>query len=231
MWVHSLHAAICSLILITGRSLHPRPPLLIRVTGCRLFTITMIIAFRTAKAVASYQGKTIISTSLDWVMGVLLAIGYVMDVSPDLYPLSDESSDCFCWACMKVLIHPYYRGSSIVIILFRSYGDSGGVLYIVSFRSPRLLFCCWTLVQNSNYCTISTGCSGGVTRYAELVSWLQFSADCDLWRWTLLVPNARALKISDTNLRKIQYPESQRVLGSNTRCVWQCQNSHQQRNV
>jgi hypothetical protein len=96
MRVHPLHAAIRSLILIAGRSLHPRPPLLIRVTGYRLFTIAMIIAFGTAKAVASYQGKTIISTSLDWVMGVLLAIGYVMDVSLDLYPLSDESSDCFC---------------------------------------------------------------------------------------------------------------------------------------
>ena len=34
------------------------------------------------------------------------------------------------------------------------------------------------------YCTISTGCSEGVTRYAELVSCLQFSAGCDPWHWT-----------------------------------------------
>jgi len=71
--------------------LHPRLPLLIRVTGYRLFTIALIIAFGTAKAVVSYQGKTIISTTLDWVMGVLLAIGLFLlglyeNVDPPILP-------------------------------------------------------------------------------------------------------------------------------------------------
>jgi hypothetical protein len=67
----------------------PRPLLLIKLTGYRLLTIAMITAFGTAKAVVSYQNKTIISTSLDWVMGVVLAIGRVADltVDPWLTPL------------------------------------------------------------------------------------------------------------------------------------------------
>ena len=93
-YVPSLHTAIHSLALIARRSLPPRLPFLIRVTGYRLFTIASITAFGTAKAVVAYEGKTIISNSLDWVMGVVLAIGCVMDVSPNLYPLSDESPDC-----------------------------------------------------------------------------------------------------------------------------------------
>ena len=43
----------------------------------------MITAFGTAKAVVSYQGKAIISNSLDWVMGVVLVIGYVANVAVD----------------------------------------------------------------------------------------------------------------------------------------------------
>lgn len=57
----------------------PRPPLYVKVTGYRLLSITMILAFGIAKAALAYNGQSAVSatpTTLDWVMGVIIAIGY-----------------------------------------------------------------------------------------------------------------------------------------------------------
>jgi len=56
------------------------------------------------------------------------------------YTLSNTLSDCSCYACMKMSIHLHYCGSSIVIILFRLSGDSGGMPHTVSFILLALFF-------------------------------------------------------------------------------------------
>ena len=48
-------------------------PLGVELTGYRLFTTTVILGFGIPKAVYSYNGQALISTTLDWTGGVLLA--------------------------------------------------------------------------------------------------------------------------------------------------------------
>jgi hypothetical protein len=53
----------------------PRMPLLgVEVTGYRLLTTGMILGIGVPKAVYSYKGQALISTSLDWLAGVILAL-------------------------------------------------------------------------------------------------------------------------------------------------------------
>ncbi|KAH9987675.1 hypothetical protein BJV77DRAFT_1024495 [Russula vinacea] len=48
-------------------------PLGVELTGYRLFTTTVILGFGIPKAVYSYNGQSLISTTLDWTGGTLLA--------------------------------------------------------------------------------------------------------------------------------------------------------------
>ncbi|KAI0340574.1 hypothetical protein BDW22DRAFT_1359960 [Trametopsis cervina] len=50
------------------------PPLLVKVTGYRLLNTSILLGLGTWKAVASYRNKAIVSTSLDLILGVVLAI-------------------------------------------------------------------------------------------------------------------------------------------------------------
>ena len=45
-----------------------------KLTGCRLFNTGVIVGFGIAKAVCSYRGQAVISTTLDWVAGAALAL-------------------------------------------------------------------------------------------------------------------------------------------------------------
>lgn len=50
-----------------------RPPLLVKITGYRLLNTVIIAAFGIPKAVLSYHGQ-VVATTLDLVLGVILAI-------------------------------------------------------------------------------------------------------------------------------------------------------------
>jgi len=58
----------------TEREEGPSPPLGVKLTGYRLLNIVLIFSIGVAKAVLTYQGKSTAPTTLDWVLGVLLAI-------------------------------------------------------------------------------------------------------------------------------------------------------------
>ncbi|KAH9954827.1 hypothetical protein BJV74DRAFT_731724, partial [Russula compacta] len=45
-----------------------------KLTGCRLLNTSVILIFGIAKAVYSYRGQAIISTTLDWASGAALAL-------------------------------------------------------------------------------------------------------------------------------------------------------------
>jgi hypothetical protein len=49
-------------------------PLGVELTGYRLLTTVVTLGVGIAKAVYSYKGQALISTSLDWVGGVILAL-------------------------------------------------------------------------------------------------------------------------------------------------------------
>jgi hypothetical protein len=55
----------------------PRPPLLVKLTGYRLLNILVITVFVTWKAVLSYQGQSLVPTTLDWITGGVLTLGCV----------------------------------------------------------------------------------------------------------------------------------------------------------
>jgi len=70
----------------------PRPPLLVKVTGYRLLNVIVILAFGLSKGVMEYTGRSLVSTTLDWIMGVVLAIalwwlGLYETVNPPIWPL------------------------------------------------------------------------------------------------------------------------------------------------
>jgi len=50
-----------------------QPPLLVKLTGYRLLTILMTLAFGVPKAIQKVKGETL--TDLDWVIGITLGIG------------------------------------------------------------------------------------------------------------------------------------------------------------
>jgi hypothetical protein len=50
------------------------PPLGVELTGYRLFTTSVILGLGIPKAVYSYSGQALISTTLDWVAGIALAL-------------------------------------------------------------------------------------------------------------------------------------------------------------
>jgi hypothetical protein len=54
----------------------PRPPMLVKVTGYRLLNLIVILAFGLSKGVMEYKGRSLVSTTLDWIMGVVLGIAY-----------------------------------------------------------------------------------------------------------------------------------------------------------
>ncbi|KAF8318424.1 hypothetical protein DL93DRAFT_2035929, partial [Clavulina sp. PMI_390] len=45
-----------------------------KITGYRILTTTIILGFGLAKASLSYMGRTVVPITLEWVMGVLVAI-------------------------------------------------------------------------------------------------------------------------------------------------------------
>jgi hypothetical protein len=49
-------------------------PLGVELTGYRLLTTSVILGFGIPKAVYSYSGQSIISTTLDWVAGTILTL-------------------------------------------------------------------------------------------------------------------------------------------------------------
>ena len=49
-------------------------PLGVGLTGYRLLTTGVILGFSIAKAVYSYKGQALISTTLDWLAGGILAL-------------------------------------------------------------------------------------------------------------------------------------------------------------
>ncbi|KAH9998109.1 hypothetical protein BJV74DRAFT_825301 [Russula compacta] len=59
---------------VDGSQKHHSTHLRVKVTGCFLFNTSVILGFGVAKAVYSYRGQAIVSTTLDWVSGTALAI-------------------------------------------------------------------------------------------------------------------------------------------------------------
>ena len=51
-----------------------RPPLLIRLTGYNLLTFSVTVGLAAAKAKASQEGRVVVSSTLDWVLGGIIAI-------------------------------------------------------------------------------------------------------------------------------------------------------------
>ncbi|KAI0061103.1 hypothetical protein BV25DRAFT_1805892 [Artomyces pyxidatus] len=51
-----------------------RPPLLVKITGYRLVTTAVIAGLGVPKAIASYEGQSVVPTTLDWVSGVAAAV-------------------------------------------------------------------------------------------------------------------------------------------------------------
>ncbi|KAI0338280.1 hypothetical protein BDW22DRAFT_807222 [Trametopsis cervina] len=51
-----------------------RPPLLVKVTLCRVLYTTVVCGFGTWKAVAAYEGNAILSNTLDVFIGIILAV-------------------------------------------------------------------------------------------------------------------------------------------------------------
>lgn len=49
-------------------------PLGVELTGYRLLTTGVILGVGVPKAVYSYQGQALISTTFDWLAGVILAV-------------------------------------------------------------------------------------------------------------------------------------------------------------
>ena len=52
----------------------PTMPLGVELTGYRLLTTGVILGVGVPKAVYSYQGQALISTTFDWLAGVILAV-------------------------------------------------------------------------------------------------------------------------------------------------------------
>ena len=50
------------------------PPLGVELTGYRLFTTSVILGIGIPKAVYSYSGQSLTSTTLDWVEWIILAL-------------------------------------------------------------------------------------------------------------------------------------------------------------
>jgi hypothetical protein len=49
-------------------------PLGVELTGYRLFTTGVILGIGVAKAVSSYNGEALISTTLDWLLGMMFTL-------------------------------------------------------------------------------------------------------------------------------------------------------------
>jgi hypothetical protein len=62
-----------------------RPPLLITVTGYRLANTILIAMFGIWKAITSYQGQSVVPTTLELVVGVFICIGWA--IRPFLPPI------------------------------------------------------------------------------------------------------------------------------------------------
>ena len=50
------------------------PPLGVKLTGYRLFFVTIVFSFGVAKSILAYKGLSIAPTTLDWVSGTFLTI-------------------------------------------------------------------------------------------------------------------------------------------------------------
>ena len=61
---------------VDGSQQHHSTPPRIKLTGCILFNTSVILGFGIAKAIYSYRGQAIVSTTLDWVSGTALGIVY-----------------------------------------------------------------------------------------------------------------------------------------------------------
>jgi len=82
-----IEAAIPSSIVYDSA---PRPLLLVKLTGYRILTVVLTVAFVAAKAVMAYQGKRA-GTTLDWVFAGVVAIGLwwiglYETVNPPIWP-------------------------------------------------------------------------------------------------------------------------------------------------
>lgn len=51
-----------------------QPLLLVKLTGYRLLTMTVITTFGTVKAVLAYRGDSVAPNTLDWFIGVFITI-------------------------------------------------------------------------------------------------------------------------------------------------------------
>jgi hypothetical protein len=98
----------------------PRPPLLVKVTGYRLLYVMVVSAFGLSKAVMEYNGKSLVSTTLDWIMGVVLAIAYVTIFLKSNRNFVEYCAGCIGLACMKVPIPQYGHCSFIETTLAQS---------------------------------------------------------------------------------------------------------------
>jgi len=58
----------------------PRPLLLVKLTGYRLLNIFVITTVVAWKAVLSYKGQSFAPTTLDWITGGVLTLGYVSEL-------------------------------------------------------------------------------------------------------------------------------------------------------
>jgi hypothetical protein len=54
----------------------PTIPLGVELTGYRLLTTVVILGLGVPKAIYSYNGQALISSTLDWLMGILFTLMY-----------------------------------------------------------------------------------------------------------------------------------------------------------
>jgi hypothetical protein len=93
------------------------------VTGYRLlniFVITVVVAW---KAVLSYQGQSFVPTTLDWITGGILGLGYVSHVFVFIRWGQIDGIGCGGSVCMKMYNLPCYLGYFPAIILMLSHTE------------------------------------------------------------------------------------------------------------
>ncbi|KAH9998090.1 hypothetical protein BJV74DRAFT_235875 [Russula compacta] len=94
-------------------------PLRVKLTGCFLFNTSVILGFGTAKAVYSYRGQAIVSTTLDWVSGTALAIvlywlSMLESRCPKMWPLFFEVD--YAPPILKFICRPEVRVSPLIFL-------------------------------------------------------------------------------------------------------------------
>jgi len=103
---------------------HRRPLLLVKLTGYHLLNITVITSFGTDKAVLSYQGQSVVPTTLDWILGVVFSIGLYWlgqyeSVEPPVLPwlFEYDYSRVVIFLPMRLFIRAFQTAAVWILVL------------------------------------------------------------------------------------------------------------------